>query len=288
MLFFLIYMSVIFSSPNHSWKLVDNKHWQITSSYYEDPTLTDAIENNKGECATGMIQIKGKMKLDPSPNPWGGGTIEALQKTTCRKWISKDFPERCQEFDRSKWIDISKNMSTKDMNFCIDRFESPNIKGQYPIIFIGYYEAESLCTAEGKRLCTEEEWTFACEGEEAMPYPYGYTRDPNKCLIDLPWRLYHGSEMRPRNSERAMLELDRLWQGKQSGAMPLCKSPFGVYDMTGNVDEWTTNSLGYGNHKSILKGGYWSRVRTRCRPSTRNHNPSHIFYQQGFRCCSDI
>ena len=42
---------------------------------------------------------------------------------------------------------------------------------------ITFHEAEALCKKDSKRLCTENEWTFACEGEEVRPYPYGYTRD---------------------------------------------------------------------------------------------------------------
>jgi formylglycine-generating enzyme required for sulfatase activity len=57
--------------------------------------------------------------------------------------------------------------------------------------------------------------------------------------------------------------------------------------MVGNVDEWTQKSRPEGKFQSILKGGYWGPVRTRCRPSTRSHNESHVFYQQGLRCCSD-
>jgi hypothetical protein len=56
--------------------------------------------------------------------------------------------------------------------------------------------------------------------------------------------------------------------------------------MTGNVDEWT-HSVREGERPSILKGGYWGPVRTRCRPATRSHDENHIFYQQGLRCCSD-
>lgn len=59
-----------------------------------------------------------------------------------------------------------------------------------------------------------------------------------------------------------------------------------MYDMVGNVDEWTT-SVVTGERPSILKGGYWGRVRDRCRPSTRAHGEDFAFYQQGFRCCAD-
>lgn len=57
--------------------------------------------------------------------------------------------------------------------------------------------------------------------------------------------------------------------------------------MNGNVDEWTVSVLKSG-YRSILKGGYWSVVRTRCRPATRAHNEEHEFYQQGFRCCTSL
>jgi sulfatase modifying factor 1 len=82
-------------------------------------------------------------------------------------------------------------------------------------------------------------------------------------------------------------EIDRLWQGAASGASPRCRSPFGVYDMTGNVDEWT-ESVQAASPRSILKGGYWGPVRTRCRPSTRRHGEDYACYQQGFRCCVDV
>ena len=152
---------------------------------------------------------------------------------------------------------------------------------------VNWYEAEDLCADEGKRLCNEDEWTFACEGEEATPYPYGYTRDATACVIDQPWRPFHESALRPRDGANAAAELDRLWQGVPSGSQPRCRSPFGVYDLTGNVDEWT-RTVREGERPSILKGGYWGPVRTRCRPATRSHDENHIFYQQGVRCCSDV
>jgi formylglycine-generating enzyme required for sulfatase activity len=172
------------------------------------------------------------------------------------------------------------------MHFCIDRYEYPNKKGEYPVILVDFNEGRNLCSAQKKRLCTEDEWTFACEGEEAQPYPNGYTRDADVCVNDHPARRYDSAAFSLRTDEKAVRELDKLWQGEPSGARPGCKSPFGVYDMTGNVDEWTRSTLSKGR-PSILKGGYWGPVRTRCRPSTRAHGGAYVFYQQGLRCCSD-
>jgi hypothetical protein len=270
----------------HDWRLKLGRHWQIASPPAVSQDATDTAEGNRGACGAGMVQVKGRMKEDPSKNHFSSETVEEMQKTTCTKWINREYPERCAEFDRTKWLQISKELPTKELNFCIDRFEYPNQKGAYPWIMVSWFEAEDLCAEEGKRLCNEEEWTFSCEGEEAIPYPYGYTRDATACVIDDHWRPYHETALRPRDGANAAAELDHLWQGVPSGSYARCKSPFGVYDLTGNVDEWT-KSVRDGERPSILKGGYWGPVRTRCRPATRSHDENHIFYQQGFRCCAD-
>jgi len=273
----------------HRWRSVRGRHWQIISTELQEPEDTDAREGNRGDCPVGMVQVSGAMKREPDPNPYSPNRIATMQLTTCVDWISKDYPERCRQFDRDKWIAIAAEIDSKPMSYCIDRFEYPNLAGQYPIIFVSWYEAVELCRGHDKRLCTEDEWTFACEGEEARPYPYGdgYRRDPEQCITDRPWVAYNERAMVPRDGDAAEAEMDRLWGGHASGAQPRCRSPFGVYDMTGNVDEWT-RSVREGERPSILKGGYWGPVRTRCRPATRSHDQNHMFYQQGFRCCADV
>jgi formylglycine-generating enzyme len=265
--------------PSHrEWQLVQGRHWQIAGPAGEASSITDVRENNRGACGPGMIEVAGKMKQH--------FLLDELQMQACTKWIDKKWPERCGAYDRTKWLALSKDLPTQSLGFCIDRFEYPNRKGEYPIILVSWYEARDACKGAGKRLCSEDEWTFACEGEEATPYPNGYVRDPEACLNDRPWKQFHGEALMPRSGDNAKQELNRLWQGLPSGARPLCRSHFGVYDMTGNVDEWTHSSVP-GERPSVLKGGYWGPVRTRCRPATKAHDESHTFYQQGFRCCSD-
>lgn len=266
------------ATAGRTWQLIQGRHWQIVSSPGEGASVTDAREMNRGACLPGMVQVAGRMKQH--------FLLDDLQLQACTKWIDRKWPERCAEYDRDKWLSLSKDLPTQPLDFCIDRFEFPNRKGEYPIILVSWYEARDACKAEGKRLCTEDEWTFACEGEEARPYPNGYVRDPGACLNDRPWRQYNDKAMFPRSGVGAKQELERLWQGLPSGARELCKSPFGVYDMTGNVDEWTRSSIP-GERPSVLKGGYWGPVRTRCRPATKAHDEQHVFYQQGFRCCAD-
>lgn len=258
----------------HEWREVGKNHWQIVSTG-EAPEVTDAAEGTRGACSPGMVEVKGLMRVTAM------GDI--LQKTTCTKWINRAFPERCATFDPTKWAKIRDALPTKPMHFCMDRFEYPNRKGEYPILYVNFPEAEEVCRGQSKRLCTEDEWTFACEGEDARPYPYGFERDKDACVTDKAWRPYDPSAYGKKDT--LVRELDKLWQGVPSGSQPRCRSPFGVYDMTGNIDEWTRSSIR--GRPSILKGGYWGPVRTRCRPATRAHGEAHVFYQQGLRCCGD-
>ena len=259
----------------HEWREVGKNHWQIVTTDGEAPEATDAAEGNRGNCPPGMVEIKGRMRQTPMG--------DYLQQAICSHWINRNFPERCALFDKGRWEAVRDKLPTKDMHFCIDRFEYPNRKGEYPVIYVNWYESNQICEEQGKRLCTEEEWTFACEGEDALPYPYGYERDVDACLVDKPWRWFDPSAYGTRKAA-LIRELDRLWQGVPAGSLPKCKSPFGVYDMTGNVDEYTKSMSSKGS-PAILKGGYWGPVRTRCRPTTRAHGPEHAFYQQGLRCC---
>ena len=270
------------SHPSRPWALVQGKYWQIVAPETEDPDATDAAEGTRGICLPGMIEVQGAMKIDGER-----GTVEALQDSTCADWISRDFPARCATFDAARWQKVSKDLPVRPQHFCLDRFEYPNRKGGFPVIAVNWHEAGSLCHDRGERLCSEDEWTFACEGEDALPYPTGYVRDEQACVIDRPWRLFDERLLAARDSALAIAEIDYVWQGEASGSRPRCKSPFGAYDMTGNVDEWT-RSVEREGYASIFKGGYWGPVRARCRASTRAHNEDFYFYQQGLRCCADV
>ncbi|MBX3229055.1 MAG: SUMF1/EgtB/PvdO family nonheme iron enzyme [Labilithrix sp.] len=271
--------------PRFQWKSIDRKHWQAIATGAEETTAeTDAREGTGRGCPAGMVRVRGGFRQEARGQ--STGAIERLQDGTCTDWISKEFPARCRTFDAEKIATAVAAIPVEPLDFCMDRFEYPNVRGQYPMIVATFREAEAICKKDDKRLCTENEWTFACEGEEVRPYPYGHTRDDTACVIDRPWRAFTEGALQPRDGNKARDELDHLWQGEPSGSRPTCRSPFGVYDMTGNVDEWTrsVNPTGY---RSILKGGYWGPVRARCRPATRAHNEDFVAYQQGVRCCAE-
>ncbi|MGE5783991.1 MAG: formylglycine-generating enzyme family protein [Myxococcales bacterium] len=201
---------------------------------------------------------------------------------TCREFLSAER-DRCKTYaPEGQCVGVPNHM-----RFCIDAFEYPNRAGLKPVVAVNFQRAEEHCREEGKRLCTSTEWELACEGPNRYPYPNGYVRDPIACNFDRPTILVDNNAY--ANPETREAEIARVDQREASGSRPQCISGYGVHDMAGNVDEWVLNEEGFYNrppYRSALKGGYWGRVRNRCRPTTTDHNEWHNGYQIGFRCCA--
>lgn len=210
----------------------------------------------------------------------------------CLKWVDAKGQQvsppgpgltgRCGVFAPSKCV--SKTLVHK--RFCIDKYEYPNQKGTVPQSWMSWHDTKAACESQGKRLCTRSEWTFACEGREMHPYPYGdgYHRDRTSCNTDNPTpRGLDVFKAKTPDSPTSKL-LDGLLV--PSGAKDKCVSPFGVYDQVGNIDESVVNETG-NPYRSGLVGGHVFGVRNACRPMTEAHNESFSWYETGGRCCSD-
>jgi hypothetical protein len=133
---------------------------------------------------------------------------------------------------------------------CIDKYEFPNMKDAIPQSNIGYEDSKKACERQGKRLCTAEEWQWACSGLEQYTYPYGHMVEQDAC----------------NTSDRA----------EPSGTRYKCVSKFGVADMTGNIFEWVSDAQG----KPLAMGGPMSKCQTRAPGSGGDAKP-----QTGLRCC---
>ena len=195
--------------------------------------------------------------------------------------------ERCLRYEEPS---VCRSKERTPLRFCVDRYEYPNQKGELPALLISWTEAKKSCEKLGKRLCTEAEFNFACEGEAMLPYTYGFVRDANKCSIDKSYRkrnkrlyMYDKCMQRPQ----CKAEIERLDQRLPAGSMPECVSPFGVYDMNGNINEWVEIPKKKYPNRSGLKGGWWGPVRNRCRPTVGFHKEDDYGYEEGFRCCKD-
>jgi hypothetical protein len=156
---------------------------------------------------------------------------------------------------------------------CVDRDEYVAPGDPLPLSDVSWTQAQNICQKQGKRLCKETEWEFACEGEQMLPYPTGYERDAKICNFDKnPLLDRKGNLLDLRATED---------EGKA------CVSPFGVRNMSGNVDEWVYRDRTNGEWRSALKGGWWMPARDRCRPATTAHDENFHGLQTGVRCCAD-
>lgn len=244
----------------------------VESDAVQAPGATESevrADHETGRCPSDMVEVVGEY-------------CQVVEQV-CEEFISAK-KDRCAKY-RNHVRCLGKS---RPMHFCVDRYEYPNQAGVKPTVAVTWDEARELCATEGKRLCTADEWTQACEGPEHSPYPYGFTRNGEACNHDKPYIIpddnaYQSPQTRAR-------EVERVSQSEPSGSRSGCASAYGVFDMTGNVDEWVLNEAGSERgpeYQSGLKGGYWGPVRNRCRPATTDHNRWHHGYQVGFRCCAD-
>jgi formylglycine-generating enzyme required for sulfatase activity len=152
--------------------------------------------------------------------------------------------------------------------------------------------AEAWCGEHEKRLCSEDEWLMACEGPDALRYPYGDDHVASRCNDDKQWKLVNEAVLATWPSRAAKAEVEKLWQGAPSGSFPECVSSYGVFDLTGNVEEWVVRTKPHANnYPHLLKGCYWAGCYGGSKPTCGSANPAHAdgfqFYETGFRCCSD-
>lgn len=259
----------------------------VCDQAYGDSLVSPVLESSSSGSSDSAQEASLKLEAVPAmkPSVCGDDMVEvegeycSTVEQKCLKWLDAE-KMRCAEFAPTG----SCQGKTTKKHFCIDKYEYPNKAGEMPVVMKTWYDAKATCEKSGKRLCGDTEWTVACEGQERLPYPYGYSRNSEACNIDKP---------HPDVNEKALAdpatrdaEVARLDQRDASGSREACVSPYGAHDMAGNVDEWVVNESG-APFKSGLKGGYWGPVRTRCRPMTTAHAEEFSFYQIGFRCCSD-
>ncbi len=160
-----------------------------------------------------------------------------------------------------------EGMVSIDGKYCIDVYEYPNKKGEYSLNAVKWSMAEELCTIEGKRLCTLGEWQNACMGPQDNKYPYG--NDYQKGVCSDPYAA-DGPGHYP------------------SGAWGECANRYGVYDMSGNLWEWTSDA--YADGKMGIQGGsaITANAQSLSCLAASKENPQAIDGYIGFRCCADI
>jgi formylglycine-generating enzyme required for sulfatase activity len=152
-----------------------------------------------------------------------------------------------------------------------------------PVSCVPWTSAQGYCGASAKRLPREAEWELAARGVNGFKYPWG-GGSPAGC----------GSAVTLASDAS-----QRSCGGKHParvGAHPGNASPFGLYDMSGNVEEWVADWYGEAvselspraGASHVLRGGGWLSQPSQSKTTTRNWGSSREMGPNvGFRCAND-
>lgn len=169
-------------------------------------------------------------------------------------------------------------------------------RADHPVVNVSWHDAEAYCRWVGKRLPTEAEFEYATRADTQMTYWWGN-------FLSGPRQVANVAD----ESARTLLPV--IMAGYDDGAVTTAPvgsyeaNPFGLFDMTGNVTEWTADRYdGLYYRKSpernptgpssgdyrMTRGGGWIDASYKIRPTVRTGGaPTERDTKTGFRCAQD-
>jgi formylglycine-generating enzyme required for sulfatase activity len=169
------------------------------------------------------------------------------------------------------WIDIYEVTNAEYQAYLSETGRQPLTIGpgqeNHPVKEVTWEDAASFCASVNKRLPTEAEWEVAARGPGPLPPLYPWGEDP------------------AAGGQVTALPLNDTYP---VGAYPFNQSPFGIYDMAGNVWEWVGEPYApVPEGHLILRGGRHGLIRDSAyRQEVAPEQELFISYA-GIRCAAD-
>jgi formylglycine-generating enzyme required for sulfatase activity len=186
-----------------------------------------------------------------------------------------------ERIDPGDWIFIPIDDPSQRVQFDGSAFSVQPGYENHPMSMVSWFGAWGYCGFYGWRLPTEMEWEKAARGTDTRPFPWGeeiqrqnanfyHSRDPFEDMAT------YGSRTSPVG----------FYNGRTYGDYQTLDSvsPYGLYDMAGNVWQWT-GDIYEGMHYRIMRGGSKDTYEMDLRLWVRNNaTPTYYSPGAGFRC----
>ncbi len=251
------------------------------------PEVCDAADNQcPGEAGYGLVDEGFPMACIPAGcfamgDPFNDGQPDELPvHNVCISAFEMDFFEVTNAQYAECVDDSGCTPPMYSDSYSRSTYYGDPAYGDYPVIWVDWYDADAYCTWAGGRLPTEAEWEYAARGGLAgSRYPRGDAISGAEAN--------HWLSGDPEDNDTNAV-----------GTYPA--NGYGLYDMAGNVWEWVDDWYGATYYSTsppgdpagpesgtyrVLRGGSWDTAAQSLRVANRYHgNPAHANSPFGFRC----
>jgi formylglycine-generating enzyme required for sulfatase activity len=154
----------------------------------------------------------------------------------------------------------------------------------HPMVQVTWFGAKAYCEYYGGRLPSELEWEKAARGEDNRPYPWGREIELNNANFYSSTDIFEKTFGKMGDTTPVGFYNGQTYDGYLTLDSP---SPYGLYDMAGNVWQWT-GDVYEDQHYRYMRGGSKADYSYNLRIWTRNNAaPQYFSPSVGFRCVRD-